>query len=565
MQKFTFAGCCLAGILFACSVSAQVTQRIEVTVAGTGATGFSGDGGRATAAVVDSPYDVCMDASRNIYFVDKANLRIRKITASKGIISTIAGGGSLTSDGVSAVNAAISPRFMTVDGMGNIYFTMANSIKKVNTATGIITTLAGSATAGYTGDSGPASAATLNNPMGITTDAANNVYVVDRGNNVIREIFASSGYIITIAGNGTSGYTGDGASALSATLNGPAVITVNSAGDVYFSDQNPSFPSYDNSVVRMINISTGNVSTVLGTPVSPVNIYNIPALEAILGTITGLCTDPVTHNVYCDEMSCSCRYLDLVRDSLYEVAGNFASQSYTDDINAFSANMNFPVGMCMDPSGNGTIYIADCGNNRIRKLVTLSEKPVFAFGESQSIDACATAPATIDSQLAVGTTDSGTTITWTLLSAPSYGTVTGLPASTSAVGVMYLNYPTGITYTPDASFSTPDAFTVVASDGSVSDTVTVYATSDCGFPTNLITVASAKANTSVYPNPVTDELTVSSTQSISDIVITNILGQQVYYGKDIAATQKTINTATFPTGIYLVKINGSENFKIEKL
>ena len=564
MRKFTLVSCLLTGVFMSLLVNGQTLQRIEVSLAGTGVAGFSGDGGRAAVAALDSPYDVCMDHSRNLYFVDKANFRIRKISADKGIISTVAGGGSSTADGIPALNASIQPNFMTVDASGNLYFTMNNTVRKVSASTGLITTIAGGLTPGYTGDTGPASAATLNNPMGITTDASNNIYIVDRGNNVIREIFASTGYIVTIAGTGVLGYLGDGASALSATLDGPVVITVNALGNVYFSDQNPSFPNYDNSVIRMLDVSTGNIHTILGSVSAGVDIYNIPANQAMLGTITGVCTNPVTHDVYCDEMSCSCRYLNLTNDSLFEVAGNFGAQSFTDDINACSADMNFPVGMCMDPDGSGTIYIADCGNHRIRKIFTLAARPAFAFGDAQSIDACASAPTHIDSQLAVGSLDSGISISWSLLTPPAFGTVTGLPATSTSVGVMFLNYTSGVTYTPAASFSTPDSFQVLASDGVNSEVVTVYATSNCGYPTAVPSIKTNKAQVSVFPNPVSDYMMITSSSDISEIAMTNEIGQVVFGQKGNLGNSVRINTSSFAEGIYFVTINGIQTIKVNK-
>jgi hypothetical protein len=314
----------------------------------------------------------------------------------------------------------------------------------------------------------------------------------------------------------------------------------------------------------MLNASSGNVTTVMGSVSSGLNIYDVPATSAILGTITGLCVDPATHNVYCDEMSCSCRYLNLTTDSLYEVAGNFSSQSFTDDINACNANMNFPVGMCMDPSGNGIFYIADCGNNRVRKVFMLASKPTYAFGEKQTIDGCAGLPTAIDSQLALGTLDSTIAISWTMLTPPTHGSVTGLPAATMGVGVGFLNYPTGVTYTPSASFAATDFFQVVASAGVLTDTLTIYATSNCGYTTLVSGPGADGSKVSMYPNPAQDFVTLNSDHNMASIEVTNVLGQVVIFRNGNLGQNMVLDTHMLAKGVYQVTINGNTALKLTK-
>jgi hypothetical protein len=235
------------------------TSGTITTVAGTGTAGYTGDGGPATNAELNGPQGVVVDGAGKLYIGDPYNSRIRMVDTS-GTITTVVGSGT-GGDGGPAVSAIIDfPIGMAVDGAGNFYFADfgAHRIRKVNVSTGIITTVAGTGTAGFTGDGGPATSAEINAPTGVEIDASGNLYVSDFGNNRIREVNASTGIITTVAGNGNYGYTGDGGPATSAELNGPEGVTVNSAGDIYI-------PDVSNHVVRWVNASTGIIMTMAGT------------------------------------------------------------------------------------------------------------------------------------------------------------------------------------------------------------------------------------------------------------------------------------------------------------
>jgi len=216
------------------------TSGIISTFAGNGTGSYSGDGGPATAATLSSPYGVAVDASGNIYIADYNNNRIRKVNTS-GIISTFAGNGTAgySGDGGAATAATISSPFdVAVDASGNVYFSDTGNdvIRKVNTS-GIISTIAGNGTTGFSGDGGLATAAELNFPRGVAVDASGNVYIADASNNRIRKV-NTSGIISTIAGNGGGGFSGDGGLATAAALNGPAGVAVDASGHIYISDAN---------------------------------------------------------------------------------------------------------------------------------------------------------------------------------------------------------------------------------------------------------------------------------------------------------------------------------------
>jgi sugar lactone lactonase YvrE len=224
------------------------TSGIISTVAGTGVQGNSGDGGLATSANLYLPTGVAVDGAGNIYIADYFVNRIRKVNTS-GIISTIAGSGAqgFSGDGGPATSAKFYwPGAVAVDGAGNLYISdqRNNRIRKVNTA-GIITTIAGNGIQGYTGDGGVATTAAINSPQGLGVDAAGNVYFSDGGNNHIRKI-STAGIITNFAGNGINGFSGDGGQAGSAAIFGPDGIMVDANGAVYFADSN-------NNRIRVVN------------------------------------------------------------------------------------------------------------------------------------------------------------------------------------------------------------------------------------------------------------------------------------------------------------------------
>ncbi len=205
------------------------------TVAGDGTAGYSGDGGPATAAQLDSPSGVAADATGNLYIADTDNHRIRKVDA-LGIITTVAGDGTAGDGGPAAAAQLNSPSGVAVDADGNLYIadTGNHRIRKVD-ALGIITTAAGDGTAGDGGDDGPAAAAQLDSPSGVAADADGNLYIADTNNHRIRKVDAL-GIITTVAGDGTAGFGGDDGEAAAAQLNAPAGIVVDAAGNLYVAD-----------------------------------------------------------------------------------------------------------------------------------------------------------------------------------------------------------------------------------------------------------------------------------------------------------------------------------------
>ncbi len=293
------------------------------SVAGTGVRGFAGDNGPATAAQINASHGVFIDAAGNLIISDTGNQRIRVVNSTQ-TIAEFAGGGSGGDGGSATSSDAIlaADRGVALDSSGNFYIadTANNRIREVSG--GVINTIVGTGAAGYSGDKGPALSATLNNPDGLAVDAAGNVYIADTNNLVIRLYSPATGNITTIAGTGKSctptSACGDGGPATSATFSFPTTVSVDSAGNYYIADE------FANRI-RKVD-TTGTITTVAGT--------GMP------------CTSPL--------------------------AGQCG-----DGGSATSALLASPFSAVVDAAGN--IYIADSGDNRVRKVDTTGVISAYAF------------------------------------------------------------------------------------------------------------------------------------------------------------------------------------------
>jgi sugar lactone lactonase YvrE len=237
-----------AGNLYIADLRNQRVRKVEVsgvitTVAGSGPTGrgkggFGGDGGKATAALLNSPQGVALDAVGNLYIADNGNQRIRKVSLD-GIITTVAGGGAqpLTEGAAGTAIALSSAWGVTADSAGSLFIADfgLNRILKMRPG-GKLSFYAGNGTAGFSGDGGPAAAAQLNDARQIAVDSAGNLFIADRGNQRIRKV-SPDGTITTVAGTGKAGFSGDGGPALAAGLSGPYGVAIDAAGNLFFSDQ----------------------------------------------------------------------------------------------------------------------------------------------------------------------------------------------------------------------------------------------------------------------------------------------------------------------------------------
>jgi trimeric autotransporter adhesin len=308
MRRFSI--CLLLSCVAFCS-QASGQSGIITTVAGNGNPGFSGDGGPATAASLSEPSGVAVDASGNLFIADLRNNRVRKVSAS-GEITTVAGNGDagFSGDGGPATAASLNqPTDVAVDASGNLFIAddYNQRIRKVS-VDGIITTFAGNGASGFSGDGGPAASAAFYYPSAVAVDASGNLFISDTANCRIRKVSAD-GIISTVAGNGNYGFSGDGGPATSASLFSPGALAVDASGRLFISD-------VVNNRIREVSTS-GIITTVAG---------NGPTCEVA------------------------------------EPCGGFSG----DGGPATSASLNRPSGVALDSSGN--LFIADYYNNLVRKV-----------------------------------------------------------------------------------------------------------------------------------------------------------------------------------------------------
>ena len=351
----------------------------------TGGGGYNGDGGAASSTYLYYPQGIVIDSSDNIYFADKGNGIIRKITVSTNIISKIAGtayGTGFSGDGGAATSAKLSsPSGVAVDTLGNIYIADTNNhrIRKVAVSTNIITTIAGTGTSSYTGDDIAATSSALNSPYSVAVDAAGIVYIADYNNHRIRMV---TGVITTIVGTGASSYSGDNVAATSAQLNRPRGVAIDSSGNVYIADQY-------NQRIRKVTVSTTYSPSMAPSAIPTVVPSEVPSAvptprtESPSRTPTKLPTDspsvrptiaptPVPTAI----PSFSPTYYPSVSPNVLftitTLAGTGATSYSGDGGDATSATFNNPCTIGLDASDN--VYITDYSNGRIRKVTVSTGK-----------------------------------------------------------------------------------------------------------------------------------------------------------------------------------------------
>jgi sugar lactone lactonase YvrE len=330
----------------------KVTGGVIATVAGSGTQGFSGDNGPATSAKLALPTGIALDSNGNLYIADSDNNRIREV--SNGVITTAAGGRSSLGDNGPATSAQInSPTGVAIDSAGNLYIADFGDsrIRKVSNA--VITTVAGNATPGFSGDNGPAASAQLSNPYGLAIDRAGTLYTADSSNNVIRKV--SNGVITTVAGNGTPGFSGDNGPAINAQLASPAGVAMDSAGNLYIADTL-------NNLIR--EVSNGVITTVVGNGTPGFSGDSGPAISAQLNAPSGIAVDSVG-NLYIAD-SANNRIREVSGGVINTLAG-VGTPGFSGDAGpAINAQLYAPSGIAVDSAGN--LYIADTFNDAIREV-----------------------------------------------------------------------------------------------------------------------------------------------------------------------------------------------------
>jgi trimeric autotransporter adhesin len=405
-----------AGNLFITDLTNNVIREVNhstgiiTTAFGNGIAGYSGDGGPATAAELNAPSGGAFDTLGNFYIADATNNRIREVNIATGIITTVAGNGfsGYTGDGGLATAAEIaSPTNLAFDRHNNMYIADKGNevIREINASTGIISTVAGNYAfgAGFSGDGGPATAAELDGAIGIALDTSANLYIADSYNHVIRVVSHSTGIISTIAGNNLfgSGYTGDGGQATAAEISQPEEVWVRKTGILYISDWN-------NSVIRTVVISTGIINTIAGDYALRGSFSGDGGAATSAGLSYPACTAfNKSGDMYiADDSNQVIRLVNHSTGIITTYSGNNKlGYGYSGDGGiATLAQLHSPNSVEVDAAGNR--YIADNSNQVVRKLsgnviTTIAGNYLFGAGYSGDGGAATAAELNNPSDIAV--------------------------------------------------------------------------------------------------------------------------------------------------------------------
>ena len=349
-----------AGNVYFVSTPQSIVFKLDSTgtltrVAGTGIAGYSGDGGAATAAALNQPDSIALDALGNLYIADTYNCRIRKVSVA-GVISTIAGTGNygFSGDGGAAISAWLTyPGAVAVGASGTVYIsdTSGHRVRMID-GSGNISTIAGNGTPGYSGDGGPATSAMLNYPGGLAVDASGSVYICDKYNQRIRKV--SGGVITTVAGNGALGFSGDGGPAASAMLSYPAGVVVDASGNLYIADTS-------NSRIRKV-VTSGTITTVAGNGINGYSGDGGQATSSSLYWPQGVGMDASGNLWIADTSNGRVRKVSTSGIITTQAGGG----SVGDGGPGAFAKFSFPQAVAVDNSGN--TYVADTSGNRVRKI-----------------------------------------------------------------------------------------------------------------------------------------------------------------------------------------------------
>src|SRR5437868_6792046 len=264
---------------------------VITTAVGTGEKGFAGDGGPATSALLNGPFDVAFDRAGNLYFSDTFNHRIRRVDARSGVITTVAGNGepAHSGEGGPAVRASLNePYGIAIDHSGNIFVAdrLNRRVRRIDAAQGTMTTLAGTGDPAYSGDGEPAARAGLAEPNGLALDAEErHLYIADVADHRVRIVDLSAGMIDTFAGVGQPEHGGDGLPAREARIFGARAVKLGPEGTVYILER-------QGSSLRAVDPATGVISTVAGTTGRGYCGDGGPALAAVFDAAEELASDP---------------------------------------------------------------------------------------------------------------------------------------------------------------------------------------------------------------------------------------------------------------------------------
>lgn len=353
----------LAMALFCGTVTSKANNPKIVTVAGTGQAGYSGDGDPATNAKLDQPFGIVRGPDGALYVCDTNNHAIRRVAAN-GTISTIAGSGKkgYSGDGGPATNAELNePYEVRFDRAGNLYFVerLNHTVRRVDAKTRIITTIAGTGQPGFSGDGGPATKAMLNQPHSIQLDASGNLYICDILNHRIRKVDLKSGVISTFAGTGEKAATPDGAKFAVAPLYGPRAMDFDRQGNLWLALR-------EGNAVYKLDLKTGTLHHVAGNGKKGFTGNGGPAKEATLSGPKGLSIGPDGNVYLADTESHSIRMIDVRRKTIELITGT-GEKGDGPEGDPLRCQLSRPHGIFVDRDGK--IFIGDSEAHRVRVIL----------------------------------------------------------------------------------------------------------------------------------------------------------------------------------------------------
>lgn len=514
-------------ILFSLAAKAQNIT----TIAGTGISGHSGDGGVATAANLQVLPRACTNTGGLVCVGGVSSNRIRHID-SDGIITTIAGisSGGFSGDGGFATSAQLNKPFdAALDTFGNILIIDYGNyrIRHIDRATGIINTIAGSGIAGSTGDGGPATLASIT-PYALCVDKMNNIYFIDNNGTKVRKI-DHDGTITTIAGTGIGGFTGDGGPATNANLTMDYSICIDSSSNYLY--------LACNTRIRRINISTGIIETFAGTGASLYTGDNIPATSASFNVMT-MCIDQKNNWLFIFDII-NDRVHRINHEGIFSTIAGTGTAGYSGDGGLATAAQIFnPEGGVIDNCGN--LIFGDKSNNRIRKV---TYHPYATPSITISGVASATVGATVTLAATVTAGAGSYTISWlrngvllATTSTPSFTYTKGAGTDTITARL----HPT-VAYCSDTAASTP----IIIAE----------------LPVGAASIQPLSAH--IYPTPTTGTLHIQASAIMHQAQLQSLTGATLATYTP-GTHQATISIAHLPPGIYTLRINHQYIYKVIK-
>jgi hypothetical protein len=340
----------------------MLSSALIFTVVGTGQAGYSGNGDMARRAALHQPFDVALDRQGNLYFSDAYNHCVRRVERDSGTITTVAGIGQAgySGDGGAAIRAQLnSPYGIALDAANNLYIVdrLNACIRLVEAATGMIRTVAGTGQPGYSGDGGPAPRAQLQEPNDIVLDGSGRAFIADVQDHRVRVVDLASRIITTFAGTGQAGSGGDGGPASQASLLGPRALAFGPRGELYICLRN-------DHKVRRVDMHTGLIRTVAGTGERGYTGDHGSALQATFNGPKEIAVDSQDNIVLVDTENHCLRRIDAASGVVTTIVGTGQPGGSGDGGPATAATLKRPHGACLDGAGN--MYIGDSENHRIR-------------------------------------------------------------------------------------------------------------------------------------------------------------------------------------------------------